>query len=184
MTVDKIIDTEIVATTLPELASLANQYHAEAEGNIRSAVECAWHAGTALQSAKALCERGEWLPWLEANFHGSHDTASRYIKLASNFASVRNLDSSQSITEALKTVSNGHKPAKPKRKPPQRDVPAATPATTSSDTDLAVLIEQIGVYLDKLSPIIKTLETAQRSAAKHAVQTTQTPDSTMPLDLF
>lgn len=86
-------------------------------------------------AAKAQCSHGEWLPWLKDNFKGSHDTAERYRKLASNYACVRNLDSATSINEALRAIA-----AKPKKQPEasatessSEDIDKPKPSAKSSD---------------------------------------------------
>jgi len=84
-----IVKAEMVdGLSLPELASEANRFHLEAESKAQSAVESAWYAGRALIAAKeqlALENDGSshrlWLPWLQANFNGSHKTAWQYMKL-------------------------------------------------------------------------------------------------------
>jgi hypothetical protein len=106
-------DTDLANTDLFELAALANRHHTEIVRAIRSAVEHAWHAGRALQAAKNQTKHGEWLGWLEHNFHGSHDTARNYMTLASNYEHARDLDSAPSIRSALEAIQ----PDKPKPEP-------------------------------------------------------------------
>ncbi|HKI43128.1 MAG TPA: DUF3102 domain-containing protein [Mycobacterium sp.] len=101
---DEDFDEVIEEADLPELAAVANRFHQQFEDHVRSAVECAWYAGRALNTAKVLFRRGEWLPWLEANFRGSRQTAERYMALARNCSCVSNLDPDQSITAALKAI--------------------------------------------------------------------------------
>lgn len=48
-------------------------------------------AGKALVAAKALVAHGEWLPWVEQNFHGGRFTSSNYMKLATNVDRVQHL---------------------------------------------------------------------------------------------
>jgi multidrug resistance efflux pump len=111
------LDTE----NLTELASVANRYHAEAENAAGSALEAARQAGAALAKAKKLRPHGEWLPWLEANFHGSARTAQSYMRVASKYAEVcafENADEleqqrTRSIDAALKALATS-KPAEPK----------------------------------------------------------------------
>jgi hypothetical protein len=50
--------------------------------------------GGLLIEAKAQCEHGQWMPWLETEFAWSADTAERYMKVArlgEKFRTVRNL---------------------------------------------------------------------------------------------
>jgi hypothetical protein len=49
--------------------------------------------GGLLIEAKAQCEHGQWMPWLETEFAWSADTAERYMKVArlgEKFRTVRN----------------------------------------------------------------------------------------------
>lgn len=64
-------------------------------------IEMVIEQGQDLLTAKRELEHGNWLLWLEKNFPGSHDTASRYMGLASNFAHMRNLDNDISIRKAM-----------------------------------------------------------------------------------
>ena len=88
---------------LPELASLANQFHIKVEDAGRSMLKYAWSAGQALLAAKARVKHGDWLPWLSANFQGSERTAQLYLKIA-NTQSAADLDATQSIAGALKAL--------------------------------------------------------------------------------
>jgi hypothetical protein len=101
------------AVDLPALAEEANEYHAKAEGGARYALEAAWHAGNALIAAKILCEHGEWLGWLAANFKGSVRSAQNYMRLASNTQSSAYLDSEQSIDAAIKALCKTHREPTP-----------------------------------------------------------------------
>lgn len=117
------VEAELVdELSLSELAAAANRYHSAAETSAHSAIECAWHAGEALNAAKAQCNHGDWLPWLEVNFEGSEATAQRYMKLA-NAAHVRDLNPGTSIRGALAAIQkenraaeNGSAPSAPASK--------------------------------------------------------------------
>ena len=74
--------------TLPvlgDLARLANEAHRKAEDTAVSALEYAREAGEHLSNAKAQCRHGEWLPWLEANFDGTRNTAAKYMRLSTRW---------------------------------------------------------------------------------------------------
>lgn len=104
MTVE-IFDGELISgLSLPELASEANRYHADAEMKAQSAVESAWLAGKALIAAKQQCKHGNWLPWLGTNFQGSEATAKRYMMLAANRSCVSDLEPATSINGALTAI--------------------------------------------------------------------------------
>jgi hypothetical protein len=64
-----------------------------------------------LLEAKEQCEEGEWLAWVERNFHLSEKTAWRYMKLASETVSHRTRASAtlSSVTEPGRHP--GHRPA-------------------------------------------------------------------------
>jgi hypothetical protein len=100
------VDAEIV--DLAMLAAEANKYHAEARNHAGNMLEAAWYAGNALNSAKAQCKHGEWLPWLEANFDGSVRNAENYMRIAKTQTSA-DLASSQSIDKVLKGLSKPRK---------------------------------------------------------------------------
>ena len=70
------------ADTLPALAQQINGEHRQCEEAIGAAVQHAIRAGELLVEAKALCQHGEWLSWLGANFEGSERTAQAYMRVA------------------------------------------------------------------------------------------------------
>ena len=47
--------------------------------------------GDLLIEAKAQCEHGDWIPWLDAEFDWSVDTAENYMRVAELGAKFRNL---------------------------------------------------------------------------------------------
>lgn len=77
-----IADTGIVLRQLDELATEANRRYKLAEESYRSALDHAWHAGSALLAAKEQLPHGEWLGWLADNFDGSERHAQRCMTLA------------------------------------------------------------------------------------------------------
>jgi ParB family chromosome partitioning protein len=101
-----VVRGEIVVEQLAlfELAQIANREHELAYRSGAEMVAHAINAGEALIAAKAQTPRGEWLPWLAANFNASEDTAERYMKVARNSARVRNLEE-PSLRRALEAVS-------------------------------------------------------------------------------
>jgi hypothetical protein len=100
---------------LHELAAWANKYHAEAEEASQTMLTAAWNAGQVLLAAKTLCEHGEWIAWLEANFQGSVRTAQVYMQLAKAQTSAH-LQSSVSINAALEAISEDTSPGTSKGK--------------------------------------------------------------------
>ena len=74
--------------TLPDLAVQINDEHHQAEAALNTGLEHARHAGELLLQAKSLCQHGEWLPWLEANFDGSARTARAYILVADRWPQI------------------------------------------------------------------------------------------------
>jgi YD repeat-containing protein len=101
---------DLAGADLHELAVIANKFHDEVEHHATSMVESAWKCGQALLAAKVLCEHGDWLPWLEANFQASQKTAWQYMTLASNYTSGYNLDPDMSITGALAMIEREREP--------------------------------------------------------------------------
>lgn len=96
--------------SLFELAEIANTEHLLV---LRAGVEMVEHAikaGEALNAAKAQGRHGEWLPWLSTNFEASEDTAERYMLVARNSATVRNLLvelAEPTMAKVLRALSNG-----------------------------------------------------------------------------
>ncbi len=71
---------DFTGADLGELATYANKWHDEIVGD---ALEAAWHAGQALNAAKAqMTKRGDFTPWLTVNFRGSRQTAYDYMRIA------------------------------------------------------------------------------------------------------
>ena len=94
--------------TLEHIAIEANDLFALAEGAAGSAVEYAQQCGDKLIQAKSMLKHGEWLPWLEANFKGSHKTSTKYMKIAANMNHGSTLPESErpeSIRQALKLLA-------------------------------------------------------------------------------
>ena len=82
---------------LRSLGTIADSIHKLECGNIIA-------IGDLLIEAKAQCERGDWLDWLETEFEWSVDTAERYMKVAqlsSRFRKLRNLKIGKTTLYAL-----------------------------------------------------------------------------------
>lgn len=113
-------------------AAQANMHHAAAEGSARKAIDHAIEAGRHLAEAKAMVAHGEWLPWVAANFAGDRSTATRYMRIAANGASVHHLTG---IHEALAYLSESSEPPPDDEAPEPSPSPTpAPPGPTSSDS--------------------------------------------------
>lgn len=80
-----VASTEVLEAgqrTLRELADEANREHEATESSMLDVLSHAIAAGKALLEAKNRTLHGEWQAWLEQNFAGSRETASRYMRLA------------------------------------------------------------------------------------------------------
>lgn len=99
--------------TLPHLARRIEAEHRAAEQAWGSAVQHAVRAGHLLKEAKAKLPHGGWLPWLAENFAATPQTATSYMRLASN---AELTESALSIREALGLIAEARAP-KPKPEP-------------------------------------------------------------------
>lgn len=97
-------DAILTPGSLDELANTANTEHGLAQQSGLNMVEHAFLAGEALIAAKEQLEHGKWLPWLSKNFAASQPTASRYMKIASNYSRVNNLGETK-LVKALNAIS-------------------------------------------------------------------------------
>lgn len=161
---------------LQTLATEANRYHAEAEESAYAALELAWQAGRALLAAKAQVRHGEWLPWLAANFKGSDRTAQLYMRLTSNTKRVADLDSGQSLREAIKALCKTSRepappeppssvgseppevsaePAQPKNEPTQPKPPAQPKTSLAGDyaDEMDLLAAAVAGFVDIVGKI-------------------------------
>src|SRR5215212_6878133 len=105
----------------------------EAFEAVRQAVAYAIEAGRMLEEAKAGLKHGEWLGWLEANFEGSQQTASIYMRFAKrqaelNYQRVGNL----SLRSAMIALEAEDKRRKRDRKRQER-LEAVKQLSTSSE---------------------------------------------------
>ena len=55
-----------------------------------------------------MLKHGEWLPWLEANFKGSHKTSTKYMKIAANMNHGSTLPESER-PESIRQGRNRHR---------------------------------------------------------------------------
>jgi hypothetical protein len=67
---------------LAELAEQINARHAQVEASLRAGLDHARAAGELLLEAKARCEHGQWLSWLQVNVSVHPRTAQRYLLIA------------------------------------------------------------------------------------------------------
>ncbi len=104
------------------------------------AVEHAWHAGRALLAAKKMIPHGQWGQWLSDNFEGrSQQTASNWMRLASNYQSAGNLESVKHGLLMLeespeKQQKKAEREAKKRETQPKSLAPAAPAPPVSSGT--------------------------------------------------
>jgi hypothetical protein len=123
--------TAIAKATPAELEQLSTgirEAHEACERDAQSAVEWAIRCGELLTEAKARVKHGEWLPWLEANFPAHQNTASNYMRLASNSQRVVN---SASVREALAELAE----PRPAPDPPNTSPPGPARPESAPDYD-------------------------------------------------
>jgi hypothetical protein len=108
---------ELNNADVEELTTVANKFYDEAQAATVGMLESAWKSGQALFKIKAKMKHGEWMPWVEANFHGSYQTANAYMTLASKFQTSRDLAQYTSVDAALKAIRAENTKKKPKREP-------------------------------------------------------------------
>src|SRR5215216_1060692 len=95
------------AARLETLASEINEGHRAFIGSLLKTAEHGIRAGELLSEAKAQCNHGEWLPWLENNFEGSARTAQEYMKLYKHRDEIRTKTQNSahlSISGALREI--------------------------------------------------------------------------------
>lgn len=142
------------------LAQLADEIRAELEAvDGRDALRHALAAGEALNKAKKLTPRGQWLPWLES-IRVPGRTATMHMKLAANRQRVADLDSVRAATTALKPKKQpAEKPKKPRSKEGARrkreSAEQRRQAQLARDLALMDLLKQ----QERLAEIVRILET-------------------------
>jgi hypothetical protein len=94
-TVDTITNLDTLAEGIREEAYLV-------ERSFNDALRHAIKAGQLLIEAKSLVKHGEWMPWVEEQFPGSHSTANTYMRLAANSQRIANLPT---MTEAIAALA-------------------------------------------------------------------------------
>ncbi len=67
-------------------------------------------AAKVMQEEAELLAHGDWLGWVRLNCKFSHDMATRYMELASNFQRAENLDSAKSIRSAMSILAPDRHP--------------------------------------------------------------------------
>jgi hypothetical protein len=90
--------------TTEELAARANACHERVIASVRKSLYAARDAGRALIKAKKLVGHGNWDRWKEQNFDASKETARIYMRIAREWADVKELMSNGqtlSISDAL-----------------------------------------------------------------------------------
>jgi Protein of unknown function (DUF3102) len=93
---------------LPVIATELRREVEAAEASWRDAVGHAIRAGELLLEAKAQLKHGRWGAWLDANFPGSRTTATNYMRLARESATVADLPT---VREAVAALARPAKPA-------------------------------------------------------------------------
>jgi uncharacterized membrane protein YccC len=76
--------------------------------------------GQALNRVRAALGHGRWLQWVAVNCPFAHDTASRYIQAAANFAAERNLNPHLTMLEIAANLIRRRQ----ENKEPERVTPA------------------------------------------------------------
>lgn len=95
------MSTQLAIRPIAEITAEANRYYTLAQTHAENAVEYAMRCGEELVQLKAQLDHGQWLPWIERNFHASEWTARNYMRIASNRERVPD----SSIRAALKTLA-------------------------------------------------------------------------------
>ncbi len=71
-----------IIRTLDTLADEINKAHRRCEQSVRMTLDYAVEVGRLLIEAKAQCDHGEWLPWVENHCECDVRSVQRYMKLA------------------------------------------------------------------------------------------------------
>lgn len=103
----------LAEVSLPELAYEINREHQLCSDAMGDAVQHAIRVGELLIEAKAKCQHGEWLGWVEANCNFTDRTAQRYMRIAWRREEVEsNATRVSHLQDAIDLL------AEPKEKPP------------------------------------------------------------------
>lgn len=145
-----------------ELATKINQEHAACCQAASDALEHGIRCGELLQEAKANCQQGEWLGWLEQYFEGSRRTVQVYIRLASNREAVTsNAQKSAhlSLKGALELLNLPNSTTRPKMmKLPPHDCSQAIFQKTKEKAD--DYLQQASDWLDDAPEDLAALKSA------------------------
>lgn len=76
------IERKASAPLARPLSTLAPLIRKEIEAGDEAGIEHYRRAGEMLLEAKEQCEHGEWMDWIERNFHLGRSQVARYMKLA------------------------------------------------------------------------------------------------------
>ena len=132
--------SKAISTTLDQLAEDINQAHREAEQSLNAGLAHAYRAGELLTKAKAQCEHGTWIPWLENNFDGAVRTAQAYMRVADRREEIEsNVQPVAHFKEALRLT------AEPKPKECTVEVPE------DDDAEITNVYEDVYGTLPELS---------------------------------
>lgn len=123
--------TKLAKRASAELDTLAveiREEHEACEQAASNAVRYAIQCGELLAEAKEKAGHGEWLSWLKANFPAHINTASNYMRMASNSQRVVN---SGSVREALAELAE----PRPAPEPPNATPPGPARPESAPDYD-------------------------------------------------
>jgi hypothetical protein len=147
--------------TLTQLAAEIRSELAQIDG--RSTLQHAIAAGERLNQAKALAPRGTWLGWLEANCPVGQPMANRYMRLASNYARVHNLDSIRDALDELKPkrppAPKTERPTKPRSKEGAQRKRMSAEQRRRAQRDRDVALVDLLKQQERLGEIVRILET-------------------------
>jgi hypothetical protein len=110
------------------LIEMANERGEEVEKHVKNAVFSAMACGKALTSAKKQIPHGEWLPWLGKNWNYSQQTASRYMSIAANYATIAELKDAKDINDALRMIAESKENETPREERKTGRVEVVKPA--------------------------------------------------------
>ena len=108
-----------------QMANDANDYAADAERQLRSAVDSARFAGDLLFAIRKQVGHGNWGEWLKQHWNHSDRVAQKYMQIALNWSLIED-KSPKSINHALQLLVEETGTAKPER---SRNVAGIEPAT-------------------------------------------------------
>jgi hypothetical protein len=107
---------EIAEARLAKLAKQINETHASVLSSVRASLDHAIECGRLLTEARDQVEHGDWLPWIQANFAGSEQSARAYARIFEHRAEIsanRQRAGDLSIRGALKLIAAPKKGRRP-----------------------------------------------------------------------